>query len=170
MLALRYFMLLAFSALTGAIPTLYETPNLPKRTISGAAAADCDGTQFTSDEVQIAAQVAASRINNHTQVGRSKYPHQFNNMEGFDFLPDCTAPFFEFPIFNDKIYTGGKNNNEKPGADRVIIGSLKGADAAFCEFFAMKKVRISLKGLYFAQFRIVGVFLMSPYITNKVKI
>ncbi|CAE6450048.1 unnamed protein product, partial [Rhizoctonia solani] len=132
MIALRYFMILALSALTIAIPTLVETPDLSKRTIGGATAADCNGIRFTSDEVQIAAQAAASRINNHTQVGRSRYPHKFNNREGFNFLPNCAAPFFEFPIFSDKVYTGGENNNEKPGADRVVVGSVTGEDATFC--------------------------------------
>ncbi|CCO32489.1 Guanyl-specific ribonuclease U1 Short=RNase U1 [Rhizoctonia solani AG-1 IB] len=134
MVALRNFTVLALSAMALAFPTptpTNETPALLKRTVSGIAAASCEQIQFTSSEVATAAAVAASRVaqGKAGQIGRSKYPHKFNNREatGFEFLSGCKAPFFEFPIFKSEVYTGGK-----PGADRVVIGSIKGADAAFC--------------------------------------
>ncbi|CAE6398461.1 unnamed protein product [Rhizoctonia solani] len=83
--------------------------------------------RFTATEAQTAAEAAASRVAEGSQIGRNKYPHRFNNREGLQFQPDCKAPFYEFPIFKNKIYNG-----ESPGADRVVIGSTRGADAAFC--------------------------------------
>ncbi|EUC58534.1 guanyl-specific ribonuclease F1 [Rhizoctonia solani AG-3 Rhs1AP] len=124
---LQTFLVLGLSALALAVPTPIETPDLFKRTISGVQAADCGKTQFTASQVQSAAEAAASRVAEGSQVGRNKYPHRFNNREGFQFLPDCNAPFYEFPIFTSKVYTGGS-----PGPDRVVIGSASGEDAAFC--------------------------------------
>lgn len=49
-----------------------------------------------------------------------KYPHQYNNYEGFNF--PTAKPWYEFPILSSgAVYTGGS-----PGADRVIFDS-KGA-------------------------------------------
>ncbi|CAE6475549.1 unnamed protein product, partial [Rhizoctonia solani] len=123
----RTFVVLALSALAVAVPTHIETRDLVKRTISGAQGVNCGKAQFSASEVQTAAEAAASRVAEGSQVGRNKYPHRFNNREGFEFLPDCNAPFYEFPIFKSKVYTG-----ESPGPDRVVIGSVSGADAAFC--------------------------------------
>jgi len=48
-------------------------------------------------------------------VGSGKYPHQYNDYEGFNF--PSAGPYYEFPILNSyKPYTGGS-----PGADRVIF-------------------------------------------------
>ncbi|CAE6443710.1 unnamed protein product, partial [Rhizoctonia solani] len=44
-----------------------------------------------------------------------------------EFSENCSRPFFEFPIFNSQVYTGGN-----PGPDRIVIGSLSGADATVC--------------------------------------
>ncbi|CAE6489437.1 unnamed protein product [Rhizoctonia solani] len=144
---LQIFAVFALSALARAIPTPTKTSNLFKRTISGAVAANCGEATFTVSEVEAAASAAASLAAIGSQIGKNKYPHQFNNREGmsflskqtlpplisvflalgFEFLPDCSPPFFEFPIFNSEVYTGGN-----PGPDRVVIGSLSGADSAFC--------------------------------------
>ncbi|KAH7323374.1 Ribonuclease/ribotoxin [Rhizoctonia solani] len=137
MVALQNFVVLALSALALAFPTPIETPDLFKRTISGAAGADCDDAiLFTATEVQTAAQAAASRVAEGSQIGRNRYPHRFNNREGFTFLPDCKAPFYEFPIFKNKVYNGGS-----PGADRVVIGSVRGADAAYCGVMTHRSAR-----------------------------
>ncbi|KAL8712680.1 MAG: hypothetical protein Q9220_003212 [cf. Caloplaca sp. 1 TL-2023] len=48
-------------------------------------------------------------------VGSGKYPHVYNDYEGFSFKG--AKPYYEFPILNSyKPYTGGS-----PGADRVIF-------------------------------------------------
>ncbi|CAE7177794.1 unnamed protein product [Rhizoctonia solani] len=124
---LRTFVALSLSAFALAAPTPVKTPDLFKRTISGAQGATCGGNQFTAANVEAAAAAAASHIANNSQIGRNKYPHKFNNREGFTFQSDCNAPFFEFPIFKSQVYTGGS-----PGPDRVVIGSVNGEDAAFC--------------------------------------
>lgn len=49
-----------------------------------------------------------------TTVGNDKYPHQYNNYEGFDFSID--GPYYEFPIEKGYAYSSGS-----PGADRVIF-------------------------------------------------
>jgi hypothetical protein len=41
-----------------------------------------------------------------TQVGSNKYPHKYNNYEGFSFK--VSGPYQEFPILNGGVYTGGK--------------------------------------------------------------
>ena len=52
---------------------------------------------------------------NDQTVGSDKYPHQYEDYEGFSF-PD-PGPYYEFPILSSyKVYTGGS-----PGADRVIF-------------------------------------------------
>ncbi|KAH7323371.1 Ribonuclease/ribotoxin [Rhizoctonia solani] len=128
MLALfQTFTFFALSALALAIPTPTKPSDLFKRTISGAVGADCGQTAFTEAEVEAAASAAASLAAKGSQIGKNKYPHQFNNREGFEFLPNCSPPFFEFPIFKSKVYTGGS-----PGPDRVVFGSLSGSDSAFC--------------------------------------
>ncbi|CAE6355178.1 unnamed protein product [Rhizoctonia solani] len=131
MVAVQNLVVLALSSMALAFPThVTEISDLAKRTINGVAAANCEEIQFTPSEVQTAASVAASR------VARERVcPYLLNIPRlpsitfepGFEFLTGCEAPFFEFPIFNSKVYTGGK-----PGPNRVVIGSVKGTDAAFC--------------------------------------
>ncbi|CAE6355202.1 unnamed protein product [Rhizoctonia solani] len=130
MVALQNLVVLALSVVALAFPTpTTEASDLFKRAISGAAAGKCGNNAFTATKVNEAASAAASRVaqGSQGQVGRNKYPHKFNNREGFKFLPGCSAPFYEFPILQSKVYTG-----ENPGPDRVVIGSVNGADAAYC--------------------------------------
>ncbi|KAF8600962.1 Ribonuclease/ribotoxin, partial [Ceratobasidium sp. AG-I] len=56
------------------------------------------------------------------------YPHVFNNREGFTFNSGCKSPYYEFPLFRSSVYTGGD-----PSYNRVIIGSVSGSNAAFCD-------------------------------------
>ena len=54
-------------------------------------------------------------LQNNQQVGTNRYPHVYNNYEGFDFA--ANAPYYEFPILHSfQPYTGGS-----PGPDRVIF-------------------------------------------------
>ncbi|CEL54703.1 Guanyl-specific ribonuclease F1 OS=Gibberella fujikuroi PE=1 SV=4 [Rhizoctonia solani AG-1 IB] len=130
MVALRHLVVLALATVTLAFPTpTIDSSHLSKRTISGATAGKCGKNSFSPTQVEAAASAAASRVaqGEQGQVGKNKYPHKFNNREGFQFARDCKAPFYEFPIFQNKVYTG-----ESPGPDRVVIGSVRGADAAYC--------------------------------------
>ncbi|CUA72990.1 hypothetical protein RSOLAG22IIIB_05122 [Rhizoctonia solani] len=127
MLNFRIFAVLAVPMLTLAVPTPVENPELFKRVISGAQGVDCGVTKFTAVVVEAAAQQAANYINSGVSAGRGNYPHQFYNRQGFVFLAGCNAPFYVFPIMNSGIYNGSVT-----GPDRVVIGSVKGTDAAFC--------------------------------------
>lgn len=55
--------------------------------------------------------------------GRSNYPHQYHNYEGFSFPSSCGSTYYEYPLKTSGVYTGGS-----PGADRVIYGNT----GAFC--------------------------------------
>ncbi|KAG8705560.1 hypothetical protein FRC08_001610 [Ceratobasidium sp. 394] len=122
---IKAILLVVLSGLALAIPAPTKTSPAEKRTISGVTGADCGGFTFTADQVAAAASAAASHIASDSVVGSNKYPHVFNNRFTFD--DGCNPPFFEFPVFPSKVYTGGS-----PGADRVIVGSVSGSDAAFC--------------------------------------
>ncbi|KAG9121322.1 hypothetical protein FRC07_002749 [Ceratobasidium sp. 392] len=129
MLALiQTVVIVAFSGLVLAIPAPTKTIPFEKRTISGVTAADCDGFTFTSAQVAAAASAAATHVSKGTTVGSNSYPHVFNNREGFTFNSGCRAPYYEFPLFRGSVYTGGD-----PSYNRVIIGSVSGSNAAFCD-------------------------------------
>ncbi|CAE6511705.1 unnamed protein product [Rhizoctonia solani] len=128
MVALQNFVVLALSALALAIPTPTTTPDLVKRAISGSKSGTCGNNKFSASVVEEAASAAVSHIAAGSQVGWNKYPHRFNNREGFEFQEGCNRPFYEFPIFKSKVYNG----KGSPGPDRVVIGNVNGGDAAFC--------------------------------------
>ncbi|CAE6456899.1 unnamed protein product [Rhizoctonia solani] len=50
------------------------------------------------------------------------------NPPGFTFNSGCRAPYYEFPLFRSSVYTGGD-----PSYNRVVIGSVSGSNAAFCD-------------------------------------
>lgn len=85
------------------------------------------GFPISSANIDAAAEQALDHLNAGTQVGSNNYPHQFNNREGFVFNPGCRAPYYEFPVVENGVYTGGD-----PGCDRVIVGSWDGMNARFC--------------------------------------
>ncbi|KAG0642723.1 Ribonuclease/ribotoxin [Tuber brumale] len=100
-----------FLLLTAAI----ITPTLA--VVSGITGVNCHGHIFTPAQVSAAANAALSHLNDGTQVGSNDYPHQYNNRENFTFNSGCWAPYYEFPMFRDRVYTGGS-----PGPDRTRIG------------------------------------------------
>ncbi|CAE6511716.1 unnamed protein product [Rhizoctonia solani] len=125
---LQTVVVVALSGLALAIPAPTKTTPLDKRTITGVTAADCDGFTFTSAQVAAAASAAASHVAAGTTVGSNSYPHVFNNREGFTFQSGCRSPYYEFPLFRSSVYTGGD-----PSYNRVVIGSVSGSNAAFCD-------------------------------------
>lgn len=81
------------------------------------------GTYYSQTDIDNAATAALSYYANGETVGNDKYPHRYNDYEGFDF--SCSAPYLEFPIESGSTYSGGS-----PGADRVVIGSISGDDSS----------------------------------------
>lgn len=75
----------------------------------------CGSTCYYQSDIDAAVQQGYGYYQNDQTVGNDKYPHQYQDYEGFTF-PD-TVPYYEFPILSDnEVYTGGS-----PGADRVIF-------------------------------------------------
>ncbi|KAF8686458.1 SPX domain [Rhizoctonia solani] len=117
-----------FASLVAALPATNTTlPIVVKRSISGATGSDCNGYTFTAAQVSAAAQESLSHVLAGTTVGTNKYPHVLDNREGFTYPAGCTVTRYEFPIFRNKIYTGGD-----PSVDRVIIGHVSGSSAYSC--------------------------------------
>jgi len=67
----------------------------------------CGNNDYTSGDV-------VNAINQAEGGGGGNYPHQYRDTEGFTF-PSCSGEFFEYPLEEGRVYTGGS-----PGADRVI--------------------------------------------------
>ncbi|KAK8044647.1 hypothetical protein PG993_004671 [Apiospora rasikravindrae] len=78
------------------------------------AATTCGSTSYSAAQVNAASQQACDYYKNGQQA--NKYPHTYNNYEGFNFR--VAGPYQEFPIKSSGVYTGGS-----PGADRVIINT-----------------------------------------------
>lgn len=85
------------------------------------------GFNIALANIDAAAKRTLNHLNAGTQVGTNNYPHQFNNREGFTFNSGCYAPYYEFPVVPDGVYTGGD-----PGCDRVVVGTWDGVNAWFC--------------------------------------
>ncbi|KAG8737050.1 hypothetical protein FRC10_008646 [Ceratobasidium sp. 414] len=139
---IKAILLVALSGLALAIPAPTKTTPLEKRIISGVTGADCDGSTFTADQVAAAASAAASHIASHTSVGFSKYPHVFNNHEGKS-SPEpspLSANILMAPTQASHSilaavlrFTSSRSSPPSPGANRVVVGSVSGSDAAFCD-------------------------------------
>ena len=75
----------------------------------------CGSTCYWQSDIDAALQQGYAYYQNGQQVGNDKYPHEFDDREGFDIT--ISGPWYEFPILNTfKVYTGGS-----PGADRVVF-------------------------------------------------
>ncbi|KAL6702362.1 hypothetical protein ACN47E_003553 [Coniothyrium glycines] len=79
----------------------------------------CNGVTYSSAEVSLCETTScslASAGNTRTSSGGSRYPHTYNNYEGFTFK-GLTGPFWEYPLI-----TGTSSwNGGSPGAARCII-------------------------------------------------
>ncbi|KAI1410104.1 ribonuclease-domain-containing protein [Hypoxylon sp. FL1857] len=86
--------------------------------------ATCGSVCYWQEDIDAAVKQGYNYYQEGQTVGSDKYPHQYNDYEGFDF-PD-SGPYYEFPILSSyKTYTGGS-----PGADRVVFngnGNYEGA-------------------------------------------
>ncbi|TBU63710.1 ribonuclease T1 [Dichomitus squalens] len=99
-------------ALTTALLASTVSARIARRQSGGC---DCAGTEYSSSDI-------LNAINEALDGGASDYPHEYHDYEGFSF-PSCSGTFYEYPIQQDDVYTGGS-----PGADRVIYDE----DGDFC--------------------------------------
>ncbi|KAK4657476.1 hypothetical protein QC762_0046240 [Podospora pseudocomata] len=72
----------------------------------------CSAHTYNSSDVSRAIALGYALLHDLSYVGY--YPHQFMNLEAFDFVTE--PPYFEYPIMPGDIYTSGP-----PGPDRVIF-------------------------------------------------
>ncbi|KAF8448461.1 Ribonuclease/ribotoxin [Terfezia claveryi] len=98
------------------------------QSITGITGADCNNFVILPKAINSAALAALRHLNAGTTVGRNNYPHRYNNLEGFTFNAGCKPPYYEFPVFTDRVYIGGS-----PGLDRVVVGSWNGTNAMYCD-------------------------------------
>jgi hypothetical protein len=108
---------------------------------------NCDNkTEYDRATINAACTQALNLASQGQTLGRDKYPHVYNgncslvpiNLVKSDPLQDyekfqfehAQKPYLEFPILESGAYT----DNESPGADRVIIGSISTdySSAIFC--------------------------------------
>ncbi len=77
----------------------------------------CGSTCYWQSDIDAALEKGYSLYQSGQTLGTDKYPHQYEDYEGFSF--PVPAPYYEFPILNDyEVYSGGS-----PGADRVVFNS-----------------------------------------------
>ncbi|KAI9841771.1 MAG: hypothetical protein M1830_007841 [Pleopsidium flavum] len=90
---------------------------------------NCDGTDYTRDDINAAATKALSLASQGQTIGRDKYPHAYNDYEHFTFA-HASAPYLEFPI----LQSGNIYDGSAPGPDRVVIGSISEdfSSAVYC--------------------------------------
>lgn len=83
--------------------------------IRKSCAATCGSVCYTSSAIDAAINKGFDLFEEDETEGSDKYPHTYNDFEGFQFPVD--GPYQEFPILsNGKVYSGGS-----PGADRVVF-------------------------------------------------
>jgi ribonuclease len=69
----------------------------------------CGSDDYSPQAISDSAKAACDYVTSGTTAGRSTYPHQYNDREGFSFS-GVPGPYYEFPIMADgKIYDGGKS-------------------------------------------------------------
>jgi len=108
---------------------------------------NCDNkTEYDRAAINAACTQALSLASQGQTIGRDSYPHVYNgiarlvtiNIARSDNVPDyekfsfqyAQKPYLEFPI----LESGAFDDNESPGADRVVIGSISTdySSAVFC--------------------------------------
>ncbi|KAL1859143.1 hypothetical protein Plec18170_002258 [Paecilomyces lecythidis] len=75
----------------------------------------CGSTCYWASDISAAQDKGYQLYQSGQTLGDDKYPHQYNDYEGFSFPVD--GPYYEFPILSSyEVYSGGS-----PGADRVVF-------------------------------------------------
>ena len=78
--------------------------------IEKRAGQTCGSVVYTAAQVNAASVKAYSLYKAGTTLGTNKYPHTFNNNEGFSFA--VAGPYQEFPILaSGAVYSGGMSFN-----------------------------------------------------------
>ena len=67
----------------------------------------CGFNCYSSDQVSAALDAGCSYYQDGTTAGGSKYPENYNDLEGFSF-GGVSGPYLEFPILESGVYSGGK--------------------------------------------------------------
>ncbi|EXJ82865.1 ribonuclease T1 [Capronia epimyces CBS 606.96] len=100
-------------------PSLFPiefNPHLSKRQ-SQSCAETCGTICYYQSTIDSAVEEGYSLYQAGQTEGTDKYPHVYNDYEGFSF--QVAGPYYEFPILRDfKTYDGGS-----PGPDRVIFNT-----------------------------------------------
>ncbi|XHG08800.1 hypothetical protein AWENTII_011891 [Aspergillus wentii] len=94
----------------------------------------CDGTRYTSDDIEIAANAALAlhnakrRIGPHPAGDRRNYPHRFYNDENLALAPACVGgnALEEFPLTRTYRYTGGEARTQ-----RVVVNYVNANDVRY---------------------------------------
>ncbi|KAH8909239.1 ribonuclease-domain-containing protein [Coniochaeta sp. PMI_546] len=77
----------------------------------------CGSICYWQSDIDAALAKGYSLYKSGSTLGSDKYPHQYNDLEGFSF--PTASPWYEFPILSSySVYSGGS-----PGPDRVIFDS-----------------------------------------------
>nr|P00652.2 RecName: Full=Guanyl-specific ribonuclease C2; Short=RNase C-2; Flags: Precursor [Aspergillus clavatus NRRL 1] len=93
------------------VPALAAPQGLDVRDCDYTCGSHCYSASAVSD-----AQSAGYQLYSAGQsVGRSRYPHQYRNYEGFNF--PVSGNYYEWPILS----SGSTYNGGSPGADRVVF-------------------------------------------------
>jgi hypothetical protein len=75
----------------------------------------CANVCYWQSDIDDAVSKGYSLYQSGKTLGSDKYPHEYNDYEGFDF--PVSGPWYEFPILSSfQVYSGGS-----PGPDRVIF-------------------------------------------------
>lgn len=101
MIGLKSTLILALAAFSAAASI--DSAVISRRQASGVT---CGNNNYSSNQVQAAVDRGCSLFASGSTVGSNNYPHRFNNREQLPFPID--GPYQEFPILNNKVYTGGK--------------------------------------------------------------
>lgn len=77
--------------------------------------ATCGSNRYSSADIQAAQKKGCQLQKSGQTEGTDKYPHQYDDREGFHFT--TASPWYEFPILaSHQVYSGGE-----PSTDRVIF-------------------------------------------------
>ena len=117
---LTIFQFLSAWTLTSAVSALPAASKVRIASIEKRqqdCAATCANVCYQQSDLDDAVSNGYGLYQNGQQEGKNKYPHAFNNYEGFNLLVD--GPYQEFPVLNSyQPYSGGS-----PGADRVVFNT-----------------------------------------------
>ncbi|KAI4089451.1 MAG: hypothetical protein LQ348_002556 [Seirophora lacunosa] len=115
MVGLKTLLLLASATLTLANPISSPFLPAPNPLLPRQCVDSCAGTCYYQSTINAAVSQGCNYLNRGQTVGSNRYPHVYNNYEGFDFA--AASPYYEFPILHSfQPYTGGD-----PGPDRVVF-------------------------------------------------